>query len=84
MIIGCGALGSSILRVVKQFHPHSITVTDIDDAKLQEALDMINAGNIDLRGSISHTWPMEKAQEAFDFVTSHDPSYLKGVLTFDK
>lgn len=57
MIIGCGALGSSILRVVKQFHPHSITVTDIDDAKLQEA---------------------------FDFVTSHDPSCRKGVLTFDK
>lgn len=45
---------------------------------------MINAGKIDLRGSISHTWPMEKAQEAFDFVTSHDPSYRKGVLTFDK
>ncbi len=176
MIIGCGALGSSILRVVKQFHPHSITVTDIDDAKLQEALDngatyainslkedvparaheltggygptltidaacvkgslltalqatgnagrvitmgfstrpdevnqfvitskeldvrgsrlqnrkfqevidMINDGKIDLRGSISHTWPMEKAQEAFDFVTSHDPSYRKGVLTFGK
>ncbi len=53
----CGALGSRILRVVKQFHPHSITVTDIDEAKLQEA---------------------------FDFVTSHDPSYRKGVLTFGK
>lgn len=32
----------------------------------------------------NHTWTMEKAQEAFDFVTSHDPSYRKGVLTFDK
>ena len=39
MIVGCGALGSSILRIVKLFHPHSIIVSDIDDAKLQEALD---------------------------------------------
>ena len=56
----------------------------LQNRKFQEVIDMINAGKIDLRGSISHTWPMEKAQEAFDFVTSHDPSYRKGVLTFDK
>lgn len=176
MIVGCGALGSSILRIVKLFHPHSIIVSDIDDAKLQEALDngatyainslkedvparaheltggygptvtidsacvkgslltalqstgnagrvitmgfatrpdevnqfvitskeldvrgsrlqnrkfqqvidLVNEGKVDLRGSVSHTWPMEKAQEAFDFVLSHDPSYRKGVLTFGR
>ena len=39
---------------------------------------------MDLRGSVSLTWPMEKAQEAFDFVLSHDPSYRKGVLTFGR
>lgn len=175
LIIGSGALGSSILRIVKQFHPQKIIVSDIDDAKLEEALkngatdvinslkedvparcheltdgygvtvsidaacvktslitalqatgsagrvitmgfsvaptevnqfvitskeldvrgsrlqnrkfqdviDMINAGKIDLRGSISHTFPLTEAQKAFDFVDSHDPSIRKIAFTFD-
>lgn len=175
LIIGSGALGSSILRIVKQFHPRKIIVSDIDDAKLQEALnngatdvinslkedvparcheltdgygvtvsidaacvktslitalqatgcagrvitmgfsvaptevnqfvitskeldvrgsrlqnrkfqdviDLINAGKIDLRGSVSHTFPLTEAQKAFDFVDSHDPSIRKIALTFD-
>ena len=37
MIIGSGALGSSILRIVKLYNPKAIIVTDIDDAKLEEA-----------------------------------------------
>ena len=175
LIIGSGALGSSILRIVKQFHPQKIIVSDIDDAKLEEALkngatdvinslkedvparcreltdgygvtvsidaacvktslltalnatgsagrvitmgfsvaptevnqfvitskeldvrgsrlqnrkfqdviDLINAGKIDLRGSISHTFPLTEAQKAFDFVDSHDPSIRKIAFTFD-
>lgn len=175
LIIGSGALGSSILRIVKQFHPRKIIVSDIDDAKLQEALnngatdvinslkedvparcheltdgygvtvsidaacvktslitalqatgcagrvitmgfsvaptevnqfvitskeldvrgsrlqnrkfqdviDLINAGKIDLRGSVSHSFPLTEAQKAFDFVDSHDPSIRKIALTFD-
>lgn len=176
LIIGSGALGSSILRIVKQYHPAKIIVSDIDDAKLQEALangatdvinslkedvparcheltdgygvtvsidaacvktslitalqatgnagrvitmgfsvapteinqfvitskeldvrgsrlqnrkfqqviDLVNEGKVDLRGSISHTFPIEEAQKAFDFVDSHDPSIRKVVLTFGK
>ena len=38
MIIGAGALGSSLLRIVKLFNPHSIIVADIDEPKLDEAL----------------------------------------------
>ena len=174
LIIGSGALGSSILRIVKQFQPRKIIVSDIDDAKLEEALkngatdvinslkedvparcheltdgygvtvsidaacvktslitalnatgsagrvitmgfsvaptevnqfaitskeldvrgsrlqnrkfqdviDLINAGKIDLRGSISHTFPLTEAQKAFDFVDSHDPSIRKVAFTF--
>lgn len=37
MIIDSGALGSSILRIVKLYNPKAIIVTDIDDAKLEEA-----------------------------------------------
>ena len=175
LIIGSGALGSSILRIVKQFQPRKIIVSDIDDAKLEEALkngatdvinslkedvparcheltdgygvtvsidaacvktslltalqatgsagrvitmgfsvaptevnqfvitskeldvrgsrlqnrkfqdviDLINAGKIDLRGSVSHTFPLTEAQKAFDFVDSRDPSIRKIAFTFD-
>lgn len=175
LIIGSGALGSSILRIVRNFHPAKIIVSDIDDAKLEEALkngatdvinslkedvparcheltdgygvtvsidaacvktslltalqatgsagrvitmgfsvaptevnqfvitskeldvrgsrlqnrkfqdviDLINEGKVDLRGSISHTFPLTEAQKAFDFVDSRDPSIRKIAFTFD-
>lgn len=38
LLIGVGALGPSLLRIIKLFKPHSIIVSDIDEAKLQEAL----------------------------------------------
>ncbi len=48
-----------------------------------KAIDLIGEGKLDLSGSVSHTFPLTKAQEAFDFVDSHDPSMRKVVLTFD-
>lgn len=38
LIIGAGALGSSILRIVKLHSPKKIIVADIDEKKLEEAL----------------------------------------------
>ena len=38
LIIGAGALGSSLLRIVKLFNPHSIIMADIDEGRLDEAL----------------------------------------------
>lgn len=61
---------------------------DVRGSRLQnkmfgKAIEMINEGKLDLNGSISHTFPLTKAQEAFDFVDSRDPSIRKIVLTFD-
>lgn len=61
---------------------------DVRGSRLQnkmfgKAIDLINEGKLDLNGSISHTFPLTKAQEAFDFVCSRDPSIRKIVLTFD-
>ncbi len=61
---------------------------DVRGSRLQnkmfgKAIEMINAGTLDLNGSISHTFPLTKAQEAFDFVDSRDPSIRKIVFTFD-
>ena len=44
---------------------------------------MVREGKLDLKGSVSHTFPLTKAREAFDFIDSHDPSIRKVVLTFD-
>ena len=175
LIIGAGALGSSLLRIVKLFEPHSIIVSDIDQAKLDEALKngatavinpmnedlvarakeltggygptvtidaacvkgsllsacqaagnatrvmtmgfsvapdeinqfvvtskeldirgsrlqnrkfaevikLVHEGKVELRGTVSHTFPFLEAQRAFDLIDSRDPSIRKISLVFD-
>lgn len=61
---------------------------DVRGSRLQnkmfgKAIDMIREGTLNLTGSVSHTFPLTKAQEAFDFVASKDSSIRKIVLTFD-
>lgn len=61
---------------------------DVRGSRLQnkmfgKAIEMINEGKLDLVGSVSHTFPLTQAQEAFDFVDSHDPSIRKIAFTFD-
>lgn len=53
MIIGAGALGNSILRIARLYHPNKLIVVDIDDAKLSESLqhgatDVINSRTEDV------------------------------------
>lgn len=70
--------------------PSLITAKELDvrGSRLQnrmfpKAIQMIREGKLDLAGSVSHTFPLTKAQEAFDFIDSRDPSIRKVVLTFD-
>ena len=176
LIIGAGALGNSILRIARLYHPQNIIVADIEDGKLEEALkhgatyvvnsrtedlvervheitdgygptvvidaacfkgsfltacrcagnagrvitmgfsvdpddinqfvitskeldargsrlqnrrfqtviDLVEKGQVDLKGSISHRFYVQDAQKAFDFNDTHDPSIRKIVLTFDE
>ena len=61
--------------------------SDIRGSRLQnkmfgKAIELIKEGKLDLNGTVSHTFPLLKAQEAFDFADSHDPSIRKIVLTF--
>lgn len=61
---------------------------DVRGSRLQnkmfgKATGLVDQGKLDLTGSVSHTFPLTRAQEAFDFVDSHDPSIRKVVLTFD-
>ncbi len=70
--------------------PFLITAKELDvrGCRLQNqmfgtAIELIREGKLDLSGSVSHTFPLTKAQEAFDFIDSQDPSIRKVVLTFD-
>ena len=175
LIIGAGALGTSLIKIAKLYNPHKLIVSDIDDVKLQNALelgatdvinskkedleeavkrltggygstvtidaacvkgsllsalkvtgpagrvmtmgfsvapeevnnylitskeldvrgsrlqnrkfqqviDLVNEGKIDLKGSVSHTFPITEANEAFKFADSGDPSIRKIALLFD-
>ncbi len=61
---------------------------DVRGSRLQnklfgKAIELIQEGKLDLNNSISHTFPLTKAQEAFDFVDSRDASIRKIVFTFD-
>ncbi len=60
---------------------------DVRGSRLQnrmfgKAIELIREGKLDLNGSVSHTFPIEQAQEAFDFSDTHDPSIRKIVFTF--
>lgn len=62
MIIGAGALGSSILRIARLYNPHKIIMVDIEEEKLKESLengatDIINSKVEDV---------VEKAHELTD------------------
>ena len=54
----------------------------LQNKKFQAAIDLIREGRLDLSGTVSHTFPLDTAQEAFDFMNSKDPSIRKVVLTF--
>lgn len=57
LIIGAGALGTSLIKIAKLYKPHRLIVSDIDDIKLQAALelgatDVINSRNVDLEKAV--------------------------------
>ena len=54
----------------------------LQNKKFQDAIDLINAGKLDLDHKISHTFHFLDAQKAFDFSDTRDPSIRKIVLTF--
>lgn len=56
----------------------------LQNRKFQEVIDLVSEGKIDLDHKTSHTFPFLKAQDAFDFNDTHDPSIRKIVLTFEE
>lgn len=55
----------------------------LQNKKFGEAIKLIKEGKLDLKGTVSHTFPYLEAQKAFDFADTKDPSIRKIVLTFE-
>lgn len=54
----------------------------LQNKKFQRAIELIREGKLDLTGAVSHTFPLERAKEAFEFIDTKDASIRKVVLTF--
>ncbi|MFA9466736.1 MAG: alcohol dehydrogenase catalytic domain-containing protein [Velocimicrobium sp.] len=55
----------------------------LQNKKFGEAIQLIQEGKLDLKGTVSHTFPYLEAQKAFDFIDTKDASIRKVVLTFE-
>ncbi|KAE9634504.1 alcohol dehydrogenase catalytic domain-containing protein [Defluviitalea raffinosedens] len=55
----------------------------LQNKKFGEAIQLIQEGKLNLKGTVSHTFSYLDAQKAFDFIDSKDPSIRKIVLTFE-
>ncbi|SDY18962.1 L-gulonate 5-dehydrogenase [Evansella caseinilytica] len=55
----------------------------LQNHKFSEAIELIKAGKLDFTGEVSHTFKLEEAQKAFDFIESRDPLLRKVALVID-
>lgn len=83
MTMGFSTAGTEINQFLITSKELDVRGSRLQNKMFGKAIDLINEGKLDLNNSVSHTFPLTKAQEAFDFVDSHDPSIRKIVLTFD-
>lgn len=79
LLIGAGALGSSILKILKLHAPKKIIVSDIEDSKLEEALkngatDVINSKHEDVSEKC------HELTEGYGVTLTIDAACVKGSL----
>lgn len=79
------ALGFSIKATeINQFQIASkeldIRGSRLQNDKFEQAIQMVKQGKLNFSREISHTFKLEDAQKAFDFIDSKDPSIRKIVL----
>lgn len=83
MTMGFSVAGTEVNQFLITSKELDVRGSRLQNKMFGKAIQLIHEGKLDLNGAVSHTFPLLKAQEAFDFVDSHDPSIRKIVLTFD-
>ena len=82
MTMGFSVAGTEVNQFLITSKELDVRGSRLQNKMFGKAIQLIHEGKLDLNGAVSHTFPLLKAQEAFDFVDSHDPSIRKVVLTF--
>lgn len=83
MTMGFSVAGTEVNQFLITSKELDVRGSRLQNKMFGKAIQLIHEGKLDLNGAVSHTFPLLKAQEAFDFVDSHDPSIRKIVFTFD-
>lgn len=83
MVLGFSVAPDEINQFVITSKELDLRGSRLQNRKFQSVIDMVNRGEVDLQGSVSHTFHYLDAQKAFDFNDTRDPSIRKIAFTFD-
>lgn len=83
MVLGFSVASDEINQFVITSKELDVRGSRLQNRKFQSVIDMVNNGEADLRGSVSHTFHFLDAQKAFDFNDTRDPAIRKIAFTFD-
>ena len=83
MTMGFSVAGTEVNQFLITSKELDVRGSRLQNKMFGKAIQLIHEGKLDLNGAVSHTFPLLKAQEAFDFEDSHDPSSRKIELTND-
>lgn len=83
MVLGFSVEPDEINQFVITSKELDLRGSRLQNRKFQSVIDMVNRGEVDLRGTVSHTFHYLDAQKAFDFNDTKDPAIRKIALTFD-
>lgn len=69
---------------VDQMRRKEITVKNVrrQEGCVQEALDLIESGDLNVEPLITHRFPLDRCQEAFDLVAGYHDGVMKAMVTF--
>lgn len=61
----------------------TITGSRLQTYQFPKVVELLNEGELRHNGLVTHTFPLEKVQEAFTFVEEHPDLVRKAIITFD-
>ena len=84
MIIGIPEFDRWSFSVDKLRHKE-ITITNVrrQNESVEEALEMIASGDVDIQPMITHRFSFEQTKEAFDLVTDYRDGVMKAMIDFE-
>jgi 2-desacetyl-2-hydroxyethyl bacteriochlorophyllide A dehydrogenase len=61
----------------------TITGSRLQTFQFPKVIELLNEGNLRHNGLVTHTFPLDQVQEAFNFVEKHPDQVRKAIIVFD-